>query len=35
LAGNGALWALLQEHGQTILIHPQMWMIPPALSVLY
>lgn len=34
LAGNGALWALLQEHGQTILIHPQMWMIPPALSVL-
>jgi len=34
LAGNGALWALLKEHGQSILVHPQIWMIPPALSVL-
>jgi hypothetical protein len=34
LAGNGALWALLHEHGFEILAHPQMWLIPPALSVL-
>ncbi len=34
LAGNGALWALLHEQGIEILAHPQMWLIPPALSVL-
>ncbi len=34
LAGNGALWALLHEHGFEILAHPQMWLIPPAVSVL-
>jgi hypothetical protein len=34
VAGNGALWAMWQEHGRSILAHPQMWLIPPALSVL-
>ena len=34
LAGNAALWALLNEHGIQMLAHPQMWLIPPALSVL-
>jgi hypothetical protein len=34
LAGNAALWALLSEQGLTIFSHPQMWFIPPALSVL-
>ena len=34
VAGNSALWAMWQEHGRSILAHPQMWLIPPALSVL-
>jgi hypothetical protein len=34
LAGNVALWALLSEQGLTILAHPQIWLIPPALCVL-
>jgi hypothetical protein len=34
LAGNAALWALMQDRGFTILAHPQFWLIPPALSVL-
>lgn len=34
LAGNGALWVLLHEHGTSMLRHPQLWLIPPALSVL-
>jgi hypothetical protein len=34
LAGNAALWALLSEQGTSVLLHPQMWIIPPALCVL-
>lgn len=34
LAGNGALWVLLRDRGATILYHPQLWLIPPAMSVL-
>jgi hypothetical protein len=34
LAGNGALWAMMQGRDFTILEHPQFWLIPPALSVL-
>ena len=34
IAGNGALWALLNNYGLSIVGHPQMWLIPPALSVL-
>jgi len=34
LAGNAGLWALFHEQGASILTHPQMWFIPPALSVL-
>ncbi len=34
LAGNAGLWALWQEHGTPFWEHPQLWMIPPALSVL-
>lgn len=34
LVGNAGLWALWYEHGHTILAHPQLWLIPPALSVL-
>src|SRR5438046_1885295 len=35
LAGNGALLALLAEtEGFSISQHPQLWLIPPALSVL-
>lgn len=34
LAGNGALWAFWMEQGQVITQHPQLWLIPPALSVL-
>jgi hypothetical protein len=34
LAGNAALWAIMQDRGFTILAHPQFWLIPPALSVL-
>jgi hypothetical protein len=34
VAGNGALWALLADTNLRFLTHPQLWMIPPALSVL-
>tara|TARA_R110002111_G_scaffold261492_1_gene334524 strand:- start:38860 stop:44970 length:6111 start_codon:yes stop_codon:yes gene_type:complete len=34
LAGNGALWAFWLEQGQVFTQHPQLWLIPPALSVL-
>ena len=34
LTGNGGLWSLLDEKGQSLLDHPQFWLIPPALSVL-
>lgn len=34
LAGNGALWAFWAEQGQVFTRHPQLWLIPPALSVL-
>ncbi len=32
--GNGALWALFREQGLQLTTQPQLWMIPPALSVL-
>jgi hypothetical protein len=34
IAGNGGLWALLTEHDLSLLARPQMWLIPPAVSVL-
>jgi hypothetical protein len=35
LAGNGALWHFLHhQEGYRLLEHPQLWLIPPALSVL-
>lgn len=35
LAANGGLWALLYRHPELrFLVHPQLWMIPAALSVL-
>ncbi|WP_339735759.1 hypothetical protein [uncultured Gimesia sp.] len=34
LAGNGAMWAFWAEQGQFFTQHPQLWLIPPALSVL-
>lgn len=34
LAGNIGLWSLWHEHGQALLAHPQLWLIPPALSAL-
>jgi hypothetical protein len=34
LAGNGALWAVLSEQRFAFLLNPQLWLIPPALSVL-
>lgn len=34
VAGNGALWALLSESRMGFLVNPQLWLIPPALSVL-
>lgn len=34
LAGNAALWALMQDRDFTFLEHPQFWLIPPAVSVL-
>lgn len=34
VAGNAALWAYWREEGQSIWNHPQLWLIPPALSVL-
>lgn len=32
--GNGALWGLFLDHGWKITHQPQLWMIPPAVSVL-
>ncbi|MCY2992068.1 MAG: hypothetical protein NTY19_29940 [Planctomycetota bacterium] len=34
LAGNGALWRLLYETNFAFWRHPQLWLIPPAVSVL-
>lgn len=35
VAGNGALWVWLsREEDLSLLVHPQLWLIPPALSVL-
>ena len=34
LAGNVGLWSLWSEHGVELLVRPQMWLIPPAISVL-
>lgn len=34
LAANAALWVLLHDYGLSLLTRPQMWLIPPALSVL-
>lgn len=34
VAGNAGLWALWHEQGTGLFEHPQLWMIPPALSVL-
>ena len=34
LAGNFALWSLMAHHGIAFLLHPQCWLIPPALIVL-
>ncbi len=34
LAGNAGLWSLWSEHGVELLVRPQVWLIPPAMSVL-
>ncbi len=34
LAGNFGLWSLWSEHGVDLLVRPQVWLIPPAISVL-
>jgi hypothetical protein len=34
VAGNGALWVLLHKQGLDVTANPQLWLIPPALSVL-
>ncbi len=34
VAGNGALWSLFNDTGFNFAAHPQLWLIPPALSVL-
>lgn len=34
LAGNAALWALWSQNGLDISLQPQLWLIPPAVSVL-
>ncbi|TVS18705.1 MAG: hypothetical protein EA424_10345 [Planctomycetaceae bacterium] len=34
IAGNGALWAMLFDHGFLLWQRPQFWLIPPAVSVL-
>jgi hypothetical protein len=34
IAGNGALWAMLTEYQLDFLQRPQLWLIPPAVSVL-
>jgi hypothetical protein len=31
LAGNVGLWAVLYHHDLAFLVHPQLWLIPPAL----
>jgi hypothetical protein len=34
LVGNATLWALFNEHGVLMLLHPQMFVIPPCVTVL-
>lgn len=34
LAGNAGLWSLWSEHGVELLVRPQVWLIPPTVSVL-
>ena len=34
VAGNGALWSLLHDTNWEFMRHPQLWLIPPAASVL-
>jgi hypothetical protein len=34
LAGNFALWSLMAHQGIVFMVHPQCWLIPPALIVL-
>jgi hypothetical protein len=34
VAANGALWCLLDDRGFEVFSQPQIWLIPPALSVL-
>jgi hypothetical protein len=34
LAGNAGLWALWSEQGVELLVRPQVWLIPPSVSVL-
>jgi hypothetical protein len=34
LAANAALWSLLTHHDVALTVHPQLWLIPPALVVL-
>jgi len=34
VAANGALWSVLNRSGLELLSNPQLWIIPPALSVL-
>jgi len=34
LAGNGMLWALFYEQQWELFKHPQLWLIPPAISAL-
>ena len=34
LVGNAGLWALWAQQGRAVLEHPQIWLIPPAVSVL-
>jgi hypothetical protein len=34
LAANAGLWSLLYQHQLGFLVHPQLWLIPPALALL-
>jgi len=34
IAGNAGLWALWHEQGTTLVEHPQVWLIPPAVCAL-
>ena len=34
IAGNAGLWALWHEQGTTLVQHPQIWLIPPAVCAL-